>query len=146
MTGPLLAPQRLPSDAMRGLALPLPNDNGAAGVVLIYEGEFQSVLLQPLLNRQFDPEPTSEEHVAGDFRYRLIDLNGDRRPTLGAVVYRPAVPDESVLVMLVDEYATAQEREIALGQLIASLTPVTEQTLPALQRNFYGSSAADGQG
>jgi hypothetical protein len=115
-------------------------------VVLIYEGEFQSVLLEPLLNRQFDPEPTSEERVAGDFRYRLIDLDGAQRPTLGAIVYRPTAPDQSTLVMLVDEYATAQEREAALGELIASLTPVTEQTLPALQRHFYGSSTASGRG
>ena len=43
-----------------------------------------------------------------------------------------------------DEYATAAEREATLQQVIASLTPVTEQSLPALQHSFSSLAIAGG--
>jgi hypothetical protein len=141
----LLAPQQLPSASMRGLALPIAGNIGAERVALLYEGEFQSVLLSPLENRDFGLRANGEERSAGDFRYRMVQFDGAQSSRATAVVFRPEAPDQQMLVMLVDAYATAGERETALGQIIGSLTPVTEQNLPALRRNFYGSAVAGGQ-
>jgi len=55
-------------------------------------------------------------------------------------------PEQAVLVTLSDEYATTDEREATLQTMIASLTPVTEQSLPALRRNFYAPDGLDGKG
>jgi hypothetical protein len=141
----ILAPRQLPSAEMRGLALPL-DESGAQGVQLLYEGEFQSVMLAPLENRNVGALADGTERSAGEFRYRMLQLNGPQASRAAAIAFRPAAPEQQVLVMLVDEYATAAEREAALGQIISSLTPVTRQNLPALGRNFYGSPTAGGQG
>ena len=55
------------------------------------------------------------------------------------MVYRPDTPDERLTMILNDEYATSEEREATLQSLIASLTPVDTQSLPALRRNFAAS-------
>jgi hypothetical protein len=139
----ILAPRQLPSEPMRGLALPI-QDNNAERVLLIYEGEFQSILLSPVQDN-FRQQTTGEERSAGDFRYRMLQIDEQQISRTAAIAFRPESPNEQVFVILVDEYATAGEREAALGQLIASLTPVTEQNLPALRRNFYGPATAGGQ-
>jgi DNA-directed RNA polymerase specialized sigma24 family protein len=140
----ILAPQQLPSAEMRGLAVPLADSAGAERVALLYEGEFQSLLLRPFERRDSGQPANGAEHSAGDFRYQLVDL-GDQQSSIAAVAYRPEAPGESVLIRLVDVYATDDERTALLGQIIGSLTPLTEQNLPALRRNFYGSALAGGQ-
>jgi hypothetical protein len=141
---PVFAPRQLPSADMRALAVPI-RDNGAEQMVLLYEGEFQSIMLRPLGRAASDLPGTGEEHSAGEFRYRMVDFS-NQRSSAAAVVYRPETPDDALLVMLVDAYATEAERENTLGQIVGGLTPLTEQTLPELQRNFYDSSTAGGQG
>lgn len=139
---PLLAPSQLPDTNMRALALAL-DDSSGGEVVLLYEGEFQSLLLAPggVLDRDLPP---SEEHSAGAFRYRILPPFRQQPGTLGAEVYRPEAPNEHTMVMLVDEYATAAEREARLQGLIASLTPLTEQSLPALKPMFKQMDVAGG--
>ena len=140
----VFAPRQLPSEDMRALAVPI-RDNGSEQMVLLYEGEFQSVMLRPLGRAASDLPGNGEEKSAGEFRYRMIDFN-NQRSSAAAVAYRADAPDDALLVMLVDAYATAGEREQALAQIVGGLTPLTEQTLPELGRNFYDSSSAGGQG
>ena len=139
----VFAPRQLPSTAMRALAVPI-RDNGAEQVVLLYEGEFQSMMVRPLARAASDLPGSGEEHSVGEFRYRMLDFS-DQRSSAAAVAYRAEAPDDALLIMLVDAYATDAEREQALGQIIGTLTPVTQQTLPELQRPFYDSSTAGGQ-
>jgi hypothetical protein len=139
---PILAPQPPPSDAMRGLALSI-DAGGDEHVALLYEGEFQSVLLAPLGDRAFE-QATGEERSAGAFRYRIVENGQPARAA--AVAFQPEAPGESVFVLLVDGYATATEREAALGRIIGSLAPVTAQNLPDMRRIFYGPPTAGGQG
>jgi anti-sigma factor RsiW len=144
-THPILAPLQLPDEPMRGMAVSIVN-NGDQQVLLLYEGQFQTLMLAPTQNASFAGVPAnSQELSAGAFRYRMIESGEERAPRSAALAFRPELPDQQVLVMLVDEYATVEEREAALGQLIGSLTPVTEQNLPALQRYFSGPTTAGGQ-
>jgi len=146
----LLVPQPLPDANMRGLALELDQgdpstvDSNNNPVVLLYEGEFQSILMMP--SRMFgDTRQTlGQEQIAGNFRYRITRDPGDFGPAMIAEVYRPAAPDDAITMLLVDEYVTTQERMAMLQQLIASLTPLTEQTLPVLRPNFDRLDTADG--
>jgi hypothetical protein len=140
---PILAPQPPPSTAMRGLALAIDASDGH--VALLYEDEFQSILLAPLGDRGAATQAAGEEHSAGAFHYRIVE-NGDQPARAAAVAFQPEAPDESVFVLLVDGYATAAEREAALGRIIGSLAPVTEQNLPDMRRIFYGPPTAGGQG
>jgi hypothetical protein len=139
---PIMAPQLLPSETMRGLALSI-DAGGAEHVALLYEGEFQSILLAPLRDRGAFAQAAGEERSAGAFRYRLI-ASGDQPARAAAVAFQPAAPGEPMFVLLVDEYATAAEREAALDRIIGSLAPVTEQNLPDLRRIFYGPPTAGG--
>lgn len=140
--GALLAPQQLPDANMRGQVLAVdPSDPSRA--LLLYEGEFQSVLLLPQRMFSDSGQTLRQEQSAGDFRYRIVENFGPG-PNLVAQVYRPDTPDNAMTVMLVDEYATAQEREATLQRLIASLTPLTAQTLPALRSSFDHLDAAGG--
>jgi hypothetical protein len=139
---PILAPQPPPNDAMRGLALSI-DAGGDQHVALLYEGEFQSVLLAPLGDRAF-AQAAGEERSAGAFRYRIIE-SGQQSGRASAVAFQPEAPDESVFVLLIDGYATPAEREDALGRIIGSLAPVTEQNLPDMRRIFYGPPTAGGQ-
>ncbi|MFL5804567.1 MAG: hypothetical protein ACJ8CR_22825 [Roseiflexaceae bacterium] len=143
-THPILAPQQLPDEPMRGLAVPISN-NGSEQVMLLYEGQFQTVMLAPAQSNAPGPPASGEERSAGAFHYRIVELGEEQAPRTAAIAFRPESPDQQVLIRLVDEYATAAEREAALGQLIGSLTPVTEQNLPALQRYFSGPTTAGGQ-
>ena len=146
---PLLAPQQLPDASMRGQALVVDqytrweraND---WAIVLLYEGEFQRVMLLPPELADDTHPGASDERSAGAFRYRLLPAPGDQVASLAAEVYRPEAPNERQVVVLVDEYATAAEREATLQQVIASLTPVTEQSLPALQHSFSSLAIAGG--
>jgi hypothetical protein len=140
----LLAPQQLPDTTMRGLAVAAQNGRDNQDVVLLYEGEFQNVALLPGRWYSENEQATGEERSAGDFRYRLLrDSGGD--DGLSALVYRADAPEQRLLMILDDEYATSVEREATLARMIASLTPVDQQSLPALRRNFQGASVAGGQ-
>jgi hypothetical protein len=138
----LLAPRQLPDERMRGLAVAVDNRRDGQDVILVYEGEFQNLLVLPgsLSN---DAPRRGQELSAGDFRYQLV-RGRDFGSGLAAIVYRPDAPDEPLTMILNDEYATSEEREATLQRLIASLTPVDTQSLPALQRNFQAYDAAAG--
>jgi hypothetical protein len=138
----LLAPRQLPDEHMRGLAVAVDNRSDGQNVILLYEGEFQNVIVLPgpLSN---DVRGEGQERNAGDFRYRLVRIP-DFGGGLAAIVYRPDAPDEHLTMILNDEYATSEEREATLQSLIASLTPVDERSLPALRRNFKARDAAAG--
>jgi DNA-directed RNA polymerase specialized sigma24 family protein len=139
---PLLAPSELPDERMRGLAVAVDNRSSGQNVILLYEGEFQNLIVLPDALSS-DADDTSQERSAGDFRYQIV-----RGPGFGsglaAVVYRPNTPDESLTMILNDEYATSEEREATLQRLIASLTPVDVTSLPTLRRNFEAPDAAAG--
>ncbi|MBK9711231.1 MAG: hypothetical protein IPO81_07865 [Kouleothrix sp.] len=141
----LLAPQQLPDAQMRGLAVAAGGGSGSEDgpVILLYEGEFQNVLLLPNTMSETSSD-VGEEQTAGEFRYRIVSVPG-YEGGLSALVYRPGAPDQRVLMILNDELATGAERETRLQALIASLTPVDEQTLPVLGRNFYPPSGAAGK-
>jgi hypothetical protein len=143
-TQPILAPQQLPDEPMRGLAVPITN-NGSEQVMLLYEGQFQTFMLAPAQGNTPSPPASGEERSAGAFRYRIVEPGEGQAPRTTAIAFRPESPEQQVMIRLVDEYATAAEREAALGQLIGSLTPVTEQNLPALQRYFSGATTAGGE-
>jgi hypothetical protein len=142
----LLAPQQLPDARMRGLAVAVSSPENDSEVALLYEGEFQSVLLLPGRMYGDGVRVTGEEQSAGDFRYRIVGGRNFEDSDLAAVVYRSDAPDQRLMMVLSDEYATRTEREATLQQLIASLTPITEQNLPIIRRNFYGLDALDGKG
>jgi hypothetical protein len=138
----LLAPSQLPDERMRGLAVAIDNRNAGQNVILLYEGEFQNLIMLPDALSS-DANGTGQERSAGDFRYQIVrgpDFGGG----LAAVVYRPDTPDERMTMILSDEYATNEEREATLQNLIASLTPVDTQSLPTLRRNFEVPDATAG--
>lgn len=138
----ILAPQQLPDRSMRGRAVAIGGSN-VVGVALFYEGEFQNLMVLPYRLVGSSSE-FSDEREAGAFRYRLLPGGGSSFPGLMAQVYAPDTPEQQVLVALLDEYATGAERETTLQQVIASLTPLTEQTLPALRRSFAALETAGG--
>lgn len=138
---PLLAPQDLPDQQMRGLAVAVNRDTRAE-VALVYEGEFQDVLVLPYA-RPGSAADAGEERSAGEFRYRLLTNSGFQNG-LAAVVYQPAAPERSLMMVLSNEYATEAERETQLHAMIASLTPVDSRTLPVLRRNFQTPRATAG--
>ncbi len=141
---PLLALGQLPDESMRGLSLAVDEGNEREAVVIFYEGEFQRLMLLPheLAGNLGDRSP--DEYSAGAFRYRLIPPPTESLAGLAAEVYRADAPEQRVLLLLVDEYASPAEREARLQQVIASLTPLTEQTLPALRHNFSVPQTAGG--
>jgi hypothetical protein len=138
----LLAPRRLPDERMRGLAVVVDNRRDGQDVILLYEGEFQNLIVLPDALSS-DAGGAGQERRAGDFRYQFV-----RGPGFGgglaAIVYRPGTPDERLTMILNDEYATSEEREATLQSLIASLTPVDTQSLPTLRRNFKAPDVAAG--
>jgi DNA-directed RNA polymerase specialized sigma24 family protein len=141
----LLAPQRLPDTSMRGLAVAADNGRDERDVVLLYEGEFQDVLLLPGRWYSENNEAPSEERSAGEYRYRVL-LGFGAGDALTAMVYRADAPEQRLLVILNDEYATSAERETTLQNIIASLTPVDAGSLPALRRNFQPPDVTAGKG
>jgi hypothetical protein len=147
-TQPILAPRDLPDEQMRGLAIAVGNGATPAertsSVALLYEGEFQDVIVMP--NNVSGPagSATGEERSAGDYRYRLVGVP-DFSGGVSALVYRPNAPEQPMTVMLNAEFATAEERETMLAAVIASLTPVDAQSLPTLRRNFHLPSAPAGK-
>ena len=60
------------------------------------------------------------------------------------MVYRPEAPTKPLGLILNDDFATLAERETTLRSMIQSLTPINEQSLPLLRRNFQSPSAAAG--
>jgi hypothetical protein len=140
--GTLLAPRQLPDQRMRGLAVAVDNRSSGQNVILLYEGEFQNLIMLPdaLSN---DTGGAGQERSAGEFRYQIV-RGPDFGSGLAAIVYRPDTPDERMTMILNDEYATSEEREEMLQSLIASLTPVDTQSLPTLRRNFAASDLVAG--
>jgi len=142
MPNQLYAPLKLPDDHMRGLAVRENRSGSADDVMLIYEGEFQNVIVLP----GFEPNAArnlGDEQVAGAYRYRLIE-GSDVAGGLTAVVYRPDALAKPLGLILNDDFATPEERETTLRNIIASLTPINDQSLPLLRRNFQSPSAAAG--
>jgi len=137
----LLAPSQLPDEHMRALAVAVDNSRDGENVILLYEGEFQNVIVLPGPPSR-DVGSMGQELRAGDYRYQL--MSGPAFGGLSAVVYRPDAPDEQLTMILNDEYATSDERAATLQRLIASLTPVDTQSLPALRRNFEARDTAGG--
>lgn len=135
----LLAPLQLPGEHMRGLVFQ--NGGGSDEVVLLYEGEFQNVLLLPSFNPR-GSQNLGEEQIAGAYRYRLMQ-NGSS-PSIMALVYRPDAPDQGIGLILNDTFSTAAERQASLQTLIASLTPVNEQSLPLLRAQFAPPDSSAG--
>jgi hypothetical protein len=140
-SGSLLAPQQLPDERMRGLAVAVSLD-AAAPVALLYEGEFQNLIVMP--GSPEDGMPTEgEERSAGAFRYRIVEQAASGG--LVAFAYRPDTPEQRVMLILNDELSTDAERVATLEALIGSLTTVDTQTLPILRRNFHSPRAAAGR-
>lgn len=129
----LLAPLQLPDAAMRGVVF----ENGGgeqSDIVLLYEGEFQDVLLL----QNFHPrgsQQLGDEQTAGEFRYRLLNSRGFGA-SLVAMVYRPETPDITLGVILNDVLSPAAQRQSRLEALIRSLTPVNNTSLPQLRQHF----------
>jgi DNA-directed RNA polymerase specialized sigma24 family protein len=138
----LLALGQLPDESMRGLALSVGDSQGGDAVVIFYEGEFQRLMLLPQALAGDVGNQAAEVRSSGAFRYRIVPMPDDGLPDLAAEVYRADTPEQRMLLVLVDEYASPAQREATLQEVIASLTPITEETLPALQRNFSAPQTA----
>lgn len=133
---PLLIPQTLPDPTMRGLLLaadPAPVD--PAGLRLVYDGAFVSMALLPVSGAN-DVEQTKLQ-TAGAFRYYLLASGVKNSPLIGAIVTPIAEPRQQVMVLLMDEYATPEERQATLRTVIASLAPLTAQNAAAIEQHFY---------
>jgi DNA-directed RNA polymerase specialized sigma24 family protein len=142
MPNQLFAPLKLPDEHMRGLAV-RENRSGSAGdIMLIYEGEFQNVIVLPGFQANAS-ENLGQEQVAGAYRYRLI-ARSDVAGGITALVYRPDDPTKPLELILNDDFATPDERETTLRSIIASLTPINDQSLPVLRRYFQPPNAAAG--
>lgn len=130
----LLALDQVLDMGMRGRALAIQQNTDTRGVALLYEGEFRSILLYP--SNQQDSSLLGELQQAGDMSYRILRTSQQQSGELGAEVYRTNDPDERTMVLLIDAYATSAEREATLQRIIASMTPITEQSLPVLMPTF----------
>jgi hypothetical protein len=139
----LLVPGQLPDERMRGLAVAVDNRRDGQDVIVLYEGEFQNLIMLPDALSS-DAGEERQEHSAGDFRYQIVRGPNFGVGGLAAIVYQPDTPDERMTMILNDNYATSEEREAMLQSLIASLTPVDDQSLPTLRRNFAASDMAGG--
>lgn len=143
MPDKLLALTHLPDVNMRGVAISNGDSSDAQSVALLYEGEFQNVVLLPRFTVGA-PEQPGEEQIAGAYRYRIV---GDRvfAGALTAVVYRPDAPEQTTGVILSDDLATDAERRATLARMIESLVPVDARSLPALRQIFVAPAAAGGR-
>ncbi|MBK9944052.1 MAG: hypothetical protein IPP13_20830 [Kouleothrix sp.] len=142
MPNQLFAPLALPDTHMRGVAIKNGGSDSADDIVLLYEGEFQNVIVLP----NFAPNDSQElgaEQVAGEFRYRLV-RRASFEGSLIAQVYRPGAPEQSLGLILNDDLATDDERQARLAAMIESLTLVNDQSLPALRRTFQPPGTAGG--
>lgn len=137
---PLLAP-RTPPASTRGVVLEFQRGSNAR-YGLLYEGEFQNLVIFPGdIGRSSEPLE-NEEHVIGDYRYRLATPPNPWRGGMLAFVYRPETPQERTSVLLMDDYATPSEREQHLRTLLESLAPVTAANVDSLSAQFAASSQA----
>jgi len=142
MPDQLFAPLKLPDEHMRGLAVRENRSDAAGDIMLIYEGEFQNMIVLP----SYAPNASQnvgEEQSAGAYRYRLI-AGSEVAGGITAIVYRPDDPTKPLGLILNDDFATSEERETTLRSIIASLTPINDQSLPALRGNFESPGAAAG--
>jgi DNA-directed RNA polymerase specialized sigma24 family protein len=142
MPDQLFAPLKLPDEHMRGLAVRENRSSSAGDIMLIYEGEFQNMIVLP----SFTPNASQnvgEEQTAGAYRYRLI-AESEVAGGITAIVYRPEDSTKPLGLILNDDFATLEERETTLRSIIASLTPINDQSLPVLRANFESPSAAAG--
>lgn len=139
----LLAPLELPDQQMRGLAIRNGGSENPEDVVLLYEGEFQNIIVLP----SYQPNGNQllfEEQSAGAFRYRIVSDDASQGGMF-AVVYPAEAPDQAIGVIFNDDLATGEERRERLAALVASLAPVNEQNLPMLRQTFVRPSAAGAQ-
>src|SRR5262249_34683292 len=96
----LLALQQLPDTSMRGMALAI-DQRDATPVAMLYEGEFQSIMLLPNEIVGYNRPAQGEERSAGTFRYRILPDFVRQSFGLAAQVYRPETPEKWVLLLLV---------------------------------------------
>lgn len=139
----LLAPLQLPDQQMRGLAIRNGGSENPEDVVLLYEGEFQNIIVLP----SYQPNGNQllfEEQSAGAFRYRVVSDDASQGGMF-AVVYPADAPDQAIGVIFNDDLATSDERRERLAALVASLAPVNEQNLPLLRQTFVRPAAAGAQ-
>ncbi|MEM8529547.1 MAG: hypothetical protein AAGF95_01815 [Chloroflexota bacterium] len=136
----LLVPQTLPEGALRGFIFLLEQySESRVQVGLFYEGEFQNTIMWQY-SEPYDGFPEEfedqEEHEIGPFRYRIAEYReyGDLINTV--FVYHVDQPDNVFVVMLMDIYATEEERKAQIEQIIASLTFVTPENIQELQSQF----------
>lgn len=143
-TQPIIALQPLPEQPMRGLAVPTGSINGAQ-VLLLYESSEQTILLIPTRSGAFDQQALGGELAAGEFHYQLLNWGNTEDTRTAALAFQPTTPNQQLLVIVADEYATPAEREETLTKVVGSLTPVTQENLPVLQQYFTPPATAGGQ-
>ncbi|MBC8164134.1 MAG: hypothetical protein H7Z42_23230, partial [Roseiflexaceae bacterium] len=140
----LLLPTAPPTDA-RGLVLNLRGERASSRYGLIYEGEFQSLLLLPAPGFESnDIRWQGQERSTGPFRYRIAEALDRLEGGLFAQVYHQDTPERRVNIMLWDTLSTAGEREQRLIDVVASLQPVTAENVEALQRDLVSLPSAGG--
>lgn len=139
---PLLVPQSLPDPTMRGVILGGAGDpSDPSDLRLLYDGAFISMALLPSPDKRTPAYPSPDEQVAGAFRYQLLSSGVQNSDLIMASVRPIAAPDQPLLLMLMDSYATPQEREATVRQIIGSLTPLTPGNAKALEQQFYAPAA-----
>lgn len=132
---PLYAPQTLPEDITRSMALGL---GTGSDVALAFEGEFSSVLVSSASLLRSGEAFDAPERVAGAFSYRVGSMKlGGTVPISVAQVTRSDNADFIAHVYLLNQYATDQEREAQIERIIGSLQPVTSANVDTLGRSFY---------
>lgn len=142
-TQPIAGAARATRPQMRGLAIRNGGSENPEDVVLLYEGEFQNIIVLP----SYQPNGNQllfEEQSAGAFRYRIVSDDASQGGMF-AVVYPAEAPDQAIGVIFNDDLATGEERRERLAALVASLAPVNEQNLPMLRQTFVRPSAAGAQ-
>lgn len=140
----LLLPTEPPTGS-RGLVMALRGDQRAARYGLMYEGEFQSVMLLP--DPTFSTQALrwlTEEREAGGYRYRIAEPLRQLADGLFAQVYPIDQPGQRFNIILQDSYSTGEEREQRMVKLIESLEPVTADNVEALQRGLVPLPHAGG--
>jgi hypothetical protein len=138
---PLYAPQLLPEQEMRSLALGLDDVRAA----LLYEGEFSTLAVLPADPSDAPPEgEAGPERRTGNFSYRIKAEGIDDRLPMSAAFVSMQDAGGAVQLILLDQFATPAERAAQLERTIASLQPITAANVEALSRSFYQPGAAGG--
>lgn len=140
----LLLPTEPPSDS-RGLVMALRGDQRAARYGLMYEGEFQSLMLLPdPVFRDTELRWQGEERTTGGYRFRIAESLPQLNNAMLVQVYLATAPDNRVNIILQDAYSTDAEREQRIIELIGSLEPLTAENVEMLQRQLVPPPSAGG--